>query len=201
MDDVLVRAAARRRTALHILSDLELLERWAPYGRAVLVGAVAYGLVVSPDIDLEIYSRELRIEHGFAVLGGCALHPRVTHARFANHLLDRDQALYWQLRYRHEDGIVWTVDMWSAAEDYALPRAEHLVGPLRDVLCPETRAAILRLKEYRASDKTLECPSIDLYRAVIDDGVRTVEGLRRWLSDHRTGELVDWKPKGRKETP
>lgn len=195
MEDLLARAAARRRTALQILSDLSLVKRWAPYGRAVLVGAVAYGLVVSPDIDLEVYCPELRIEHGFAVLEACALHARVTHARFANHLRDRDRALYWQLRYQHEDKSVWTIDMWSAAADYALPRAEHLVEPLRAALCPETRAAILRLKEHRTHDAALECPSIDLYRAVLDDGVRTVEELRRWLDENWTGELTDWVPR------
>jgi hypothetical protein len=194
MELVLSRAAERRQTALQILADLALLERWAPYGRAVLVGAVAYDLVVSPDIDLEIYCPELRIEQGFAVLEACALHPRVMRARFANHLADRDRALYWQVHYQREAGCVWTVDMWSAAADYDLPRAEHLVEPLRAALCPETRAAILRLKEHRARDPDLACPSIDLYRAVLDDGVRTVEQLRRWLGENRTGALTDWKP-------
>jgi hypothetical protein len=195
VSDVLTRATTRRQTAEHILADLALLERWDAYGRAVVVGAVAYDLVVSPDIDLEIYCPELRIEHGFVILTACALHPCVTHARFANHLRDRDRALFWQLRYRHEDGCVWTVDMWSASADYALPRAENLVEPLRAALCQETRAAILRLKEHRTRDPALECPSIDLYRAVLDDGVRNVEQLRRWLEEHQTGELSDWKPR------
>jgi hypothetical protein len=76
-----------------------------------------------------------------------------------------------------------------------LPRGEHLVEPLRAALCPETRAAILRLKEKRARDPALECPSVDLYRAVLDDGVRTVAQLRAWLDRNPTGELTDWKPK------
>ena len=42
----------------------------------------------------------------------------------------------------------------------------------------ETRSAILALKAARALDTGLRCPSIDLYRAVLDDGVRTVEELR-----------------------
>jgi len=199
MEELLARAAARRETALEILSELALLERWAPYGRPVLVGAVAYDLVGSPDIDLEVYCPELRIEHGFVVLEACALHPRVTRARFANHLHDRDQALYWQVRYEHTDGAVWKIDMWSAPEDYALPRGEELVEPLRAALDPETRAAILRLKQYRAREPALDCPSIDLYRAVLDDGVRMEEQLRHWLNSHKTGELTDWRPRKDRE--
>ncbi len=52
---VVRRAEQRRKVAHHILTELDLRERWSAFGRPVLVGAVAYDLVVSPDIDLEIY--------------------------------------------------------------------------------------------------------------------------------------------------
>ncbi|MDX9979175.1 MAG: hypothetical protein RBU25_03910 [Lentisphaeria bacterium] len=156
---------------------------------------MAYDLVVSPDIDMEIYCPDLRIEHGFQVLGECALNPRVTKARFSNELNGADKALYWQLRYVYTDGVEWKIDMWSAPVDYGLPRSEELVGPMRAALTLETREAILRLKERRAQDAGLQCPSIDLYRAVLDDGVRTPAELRDWLATHSTGGLSDWKPK------
>lgn len=194
MSDLLARAAAMRPTAEAILADLDLVRKWARFGRPVLVGASAYDLLVDPDIDMEIYCPELCIAHGFQVLGECALNPRVTKARFANELAGRDQALYWQLRYRCDDGIEWKIDMWSAPNDYALPRAEHLVAPMRAALTAETRSAILALKAARALDAGLQCPSIDLYRAVLDDGVRTVQELHTWLATHETGQLSIWRP-------
>jgi hypothetical protein len=194
LTDVLLRAEERRHTAERILAELELFPRWSAYGRPVLVGAVAYDLVVSPDIDMEIYCPMLKIEHGFEVIRQCALHPCVTKARFANELNRRDKALYWQLRYRDGD-TEWKIDMWSAPTDYDLPRSEHFVAPMKAALTPETRRTILELKEARSADATLTCPSIDLYRAVLEDDVRSPEELRLWLQTHVTGALTDWKPR------
>ena len=96
MTEVLDRAERRRQDAVYILSDLHLIESWTRYGRPVLVGAIAFNLMVEPDIDMEIYCPDLRVEHGFEVIGNCALHANVTKARFSNDLSGRDKALYWQ---------------------------------------------------------------------------------------------------------
>ena len=194
MPSVHDRASEQLTTARQILSGLKLLERWSRYGRPVVVGAMACDVMVSPDIDLEVYCPELRVEHGFDVLRQCAAHPNVTKARFSNELAGRDRALYWQLRYRHDDGVEWSVDMWSAPEDYGLPRSEDFVVAMRAALTPDTRKAVLELKERRAKDTTLKCPSIDLYRAVLESGVRTVDDLYAWLQTNNTGALTDWTP-------
>lgn len=194
MTDVIERAVDRRRDAERILADLDLVRKWERFGRPVLVGAFAYDLLVDPDIDMEIYCPDLKTEHGFQVLSECALNHRVTKTRFSNELTGRDKALYWQLRYRQNDGTEWKIDMWSAPKDYDLPRSEHLVQPMRASLTPETRRIILELKELRAQDSSLQCPSVDLYRAVLADDVRTAEDLRTWLETHETGNLTDWRP-------
>ena len=94
MTDVIKRAADRRRDAESILTDLDLVRKWKKFGRPVLVGAFAYDLLVDPDIDMEIYCPDLRIEHGFRVLSECALNHRVTKVQFSNKLAGRDKALY-----------------------------------------------------------------------------------------------------------
>ena len=195
MLDVIERAEERQKIAKHILSELCLMERWKAFGRPVIVGAVAYDLVVSPDIDMEIYCPDLKIEHGFQIMGQCALHPNVTKARFSNELSGPDKALYWQLRYRYENGEEWKIDMWSAADDYQLPRSEELIQPMKAALTLQTREIILRLKEQRKEISTLNCQSIDLYRAVLDDEVCTVEELQKWLKHNSTDSLTDWRPR------
>jgi hypothetical protein len=149
---------------------------------------------VAPDIDMEVYCPELRIEHGFQVLAECALNPRVVAAQFLNALSSPDKALYWQLRYRTDDGTEWKIDMWSAPEDYDLPRGEDFVQPMQDSLTDETRQAILALKEARAEGRLPTFLSVDLYRAVLDGGVRTVSDMQRWLKSNQVGVLTDWKP-------
>lgn len=171
------------------------MQRWGRFGRPVLVGALSFDLAVAPDIDMEVYCPELKIEHGFEVISQCAaLNPRVTLAQFVNGLNTPDQALYWQLRYRDDDGVEWKMDMWSAPEDYALPRGEHFVGPMKQALTPETRMAILTLKEARAAGELPVFLSVDLYRAVLEDGVRTANQWLAWQKTHETGVLTGWKP-------
>lgn len=193
--NILERATQRRQQAESILRDLGLVEKWGRFGRPVLVGAVSFDLAVAPDIDMEIYCPELRIEHGFQVLAECALNPRVTAAQFLNALSTPDKALYWQLRYRADDGMAWKIDMWSAPEDYDLPRGENFVQPMKESLTDETRQAILVLKEARAEGRLPEVWSIDLYRAVLDGGVRSPDQFRQWLQSNPTGVLTDWKPR------
>lgn len=192
--NLLERAARTRQQAQAILDDLDLLEKWRRFGRPVLVGAVSFDLAVAPDIDMEVYCPELRIADGFQVLAECALNPRITAAQFLNALSSPDKALYWQLRYRTEDGTQWKIDMWSAPQDYDLPRGENFVQPMKESLTDETRQAILALKEARAAGRLPTFLSVDLYRAVLDGGVRTVSEMQQWLQSNQVGVLTDWRP-------
>jgi hypothetical protein len=196
MTTVIEQSIRKRRMAEEILAELQLLQRWSRFGRPVIAGALAYDLIFDYDIDMEIYCPDLKIEHGFDVLGACALNPQVRQAAFTNGLETPDKALYWRLKYLDGHGNEWKIDMWSAPEDYPLPRAENLIVPMQRALNPESRAAILALKQARKTDSSLKCLSIDIYRAVIDDGVRTPAQLRLWLEQHETGILTDWKPRG-----
>lgn len=194
-DTVLARARQRLQTAQQILADLQLIEQWQRFGKPMIVGAAAYGLMVAPDIDLDIFCDEPFIQDGFAVLAACAHHPRVHKARFANKLADPDQGLYWQLRYQHPDGQEWKIDMWSFGHDHPGAYAAALVEPFTEALTDETRQAILTIKEQALIDATLQCGSIHLYRAVLDDNVRTVEQFRVWLEQNSTDGLTSWQPR------
>ena len=92
VDDRAARAAGRLRAAYGIVRELELLERWGKYGEVVIVGSVGIGVVVPPDIDLEIHSDEPRVADGFAVMAALAELPK---ARRITYLDARD---------RHEQG-------------------------------------------------------------------------------------------------
>jgi hypothetical protein len=197
MDTTLKRAINRLSIAHHILDQLQLIEKWRTFGSPNLVGAVAYGLVVAPDIDIEIFCNRPKIEDGFEVLQACALHPRVQKARFANKLNEPDMGLYWQLRYQNEDGEKWKIDMWSMQHDHPGPTSTALVEPMRQALTDETRRTILELKEQVLLDPLLQCGSIHIYRAVLDDGIRNLEQFKIWLEHNETDGLIAWKPRAR----
>ncbi len=183
MNDPMSRSADRLQSARSILVELRLVERWAVYGTPILVGAVAYELVVAPDIDIEVYCDEPRVEDGFEILRDCALHPRVKKARFANELDGPDQGLYWQLRYLHDDGQLWKIDMWSLRHDHPGPVARDMVEPMRAALTDERRRVILEIKEQIVA-RGLDCPSVQVYRAVIEAGVRSIGEFESWRNSH-----------------
>ncbi len=83
LHDLLERARARRQQALDLAADLELVERWSRVGQVRQVGAVAYDLVVSRDLDYEVFTDGTpSVAAGFRVLAELAEHPRVTGSAF-----------------------------------------------------------------------------------------------------------------------
>jgi hypothetical protein len=196
-EHVLQRAARRRRQAGELESALDLIARWSNVGEVVPVGAVAFDLVVSHDIDYEVFTPEApAVRAGFGVLADLAELPTVTATRFRNAANTPDQGLYWQVRCRHDDGDEWKIDIWTLARDHPGPCAAWIVEPMRRVLTDELRAAILRLKELRAAGQIPGIASIDIYRAAIDDGVRTADDLRAWIGQAHTSTLTHWRPGG-----
>jgi len=116
--------------------------------------------------------------------------------RFSNELDGPDPGLYFQLRYVAPGAAVgteWKADMWLLADDYAGPRSTDLVEPIRRSLTRKTRAAILRIKEAKLGSEDVR--GIDVYRAVIDGGARTVEEYDAWLAVHGLAGLTAWRPR------
>lgn len=194
MDGLLERAAERQIIAQLILGELDLVQRWSQYGQTAVIGAVAYGLVVAPDIDMEIFCRELNIEDGFEILRLCALHPNVTRIRFWNALGPPHFGLYWQVRYSYDD-LEWKIDMWSMEDTYDGPCGTRMVDAMKKALTPEKRQSILKLKEEALLDEGVKIPSIQIYRAVIEDGVSEYQALKTWEKDNQlSGVVTDWLP-------
>ena len=195
MNDAIIKADTRQQIAEDILHELDLVNRWSQFGTCNLVGAMAYHLVVAPDIDMEIVCPDPKIEDGFEIIRACALHPKVTKTRFWNALGRPHHGLYWQVRYDYE-GEEWKIDMWSMADSYSEPCGTQLTEPMNRALTPESRKIILSLKQAVFANDTLDCPSIQIYRAVLDCGVQTLDALKEWLPRNPlTGVVTHWKPR------
>jgi hypothetical protein len=192
---VLDRQDARQKKARAVLAALQPLERWERFGKPRLCGAMSYGLLVAPDIDIEIFG-DLRVNAGFSLVSDWARDPAVDRALFINAVGAPDGGLGWELRYWLED-VGWTVQMWLLPHDYGGPRSADLVAPMRTVLRSNTRRRILHIKEALVARKD-EYRSIDVYRSVLDDGVNDVEEYDRWRRSHSSTGLLDWSPAPRR---
>jgi len=193
VDEVLRRAEERTSRAFEVIEELDLLGRWSHCGRPVLVGSVTCGLVVNRDIDLNIYCAEPEITRGFEVISDIAAVPGVLKIRYSNCLGSIDQGLYWQIHYRDRVGDTWRVDNWLVSEEHphaGLPEA--LTARMQNALTTEQRKSILQIKETVQAE--LQARGIDIYQAVIGDGVRSPREFAVWMQDRKHCEISQWLP-------
>ncbi|KIX79310.1 hypothetical protein SF23_01225 [Streptomyces sp. MBRL 10] len=192
--DVLARQDARQREARVVLEALRPMERWARFGDPQLCGAMSYGLLAAPDIDIEIFG-ELEVDAGFSLVSDWARDPAVHKVLFINAVNEPDAGLGWEVHYML-DGVSWAVQMWLLPADYAGPRSADLVAPMRAALCSGSRSSILRIKEDLLARET-GYRSIDVYRAVLEHGVNDLEEYDRWCRSYSSTGLISWRPAAR----
>ncbi len=82
--------------------------------------------------------------------------------------------------------------MWLLGHDHPGPRSVDLVEPMKRPPTDETRAAILEIKETLLDEPDVH--SIEIYEAVLDDGVRSATDFRAWQSQRKPGGLTFWRP-------
>ena len=188
------RAEGRLRAAYGIVRELDLLERWGKYGEVVIVGSVGIGVVVPPDIDLEIHSDEPRVADGFAVMAALAELPKARRITYLDARDRHEQGQYWKLEYELTSDETWTIDMWVFERASTVASGAALTAVLREALTPETRDRILAIKE-EAEGLGERARGYWLYQAVLDAGVNNYAEYREWLGDRNIYERTLWMPR------
>jgi hypothetical protein len=188
------RARERLAEAHEILAELDLIARWRRYGEPVVVGSVALGLVVRPDIDIEIHAETPTVRDGFAVVVEVADLPSVRGVRFLDVRDRRERGMYWKLEYERAHDQRWTIDMWLFAADSPASQARGSCAAINAALTDETRDTILAIKE-EALSLGERAHGHWLYRAVLNEGVRTYADYQEWIGDQDVWERVHWQPR------
>jgi hypothetical protein len=139
------------------------------------------------DLDIHIVRADIDVapffELGAAIAG--LLSPARMH--FRNEMVMRTSGLphgfYWGVYLGDEKRGAWKIDIWIATAAQFAPSFEFQRS-IHERLTEERRSAILRIKsavwnhpEYRRGFS-----SADIYRAVIDEGVRDVDGFLARIS-------------------
>ncbi|SHG82625.1 hypothetical protein [Streptoalloteichus hindustanus] len=161
-------------------------------GDPVRVGSAALGLMVRRDLDVTVVCRKLDAATTTAVAqAGAQLAVRqdVQEVRF------RDDTGHWNTDPKYPDGLYlgvrhrtsrhhdWTLDIWFVDEPERQPDLAHLAS-LPPRLTADARVAILLIKQALAGGAggPSPVPSYEVYRAVLDDGVRGVDEFEKWLA-------------------
>jgi hypothetical protein len=173
---------------LHAEAD-ELLDRrgmralLSQYGPVHVHGSYALRLMAWRDLDIYLENGDISesrfFELGARIVG--LLQPFKMHFRNGRaHLVEDDlNGLYWGVYLGGERAGAWKIDIWTiGSEDCQRCLAYNQGIARRSTL--ETQRAIITIKsqcwqnpEYRRSYS-----SVDIYRAVLDDGVQDFDGFR-----------------------
>ncbi|MFI6829141.1 hypothetical protein ACIBG5_18695 [Kribbella sp. NPDC050241] len=189
--DLRTRADARLRTAYELVRELDLLGRWSRYGDVEIVGSVGIGVVVAPDIDLEIHSDDPQVADGFRVMRPLAELPRSRRITYLDARDRHERGQYWKLEYELTPDETWTIDMWVLKRGAS--SGAPLTAALRDALSPELRDRVLAIKEEAVAIGE-RAYGYWLYQAVLDAGVRSFAEFRTWLGDRNIYDRTGWMP-------
>ncbi|WP_319760531.1 hypothetical protein [Maridesulfovibrio sp.] len=194
-NNIMALAENNQQRAKRVLDETKILEIWAAAGlQAELVGSVRMGLLMrNPDIDMHVYCNPFSLTAGFEAISRLALNPRIRRIEYTNLLDAEDQCIEWHAWYENPDGETWQIDMIQIHMDS--PYAgyfERVADAIRDKLTPETKQIILEIK-YAVPDGQ-KVMGIEIYQAVLRDGIRNYEEFMEWKEKNPQQEIITWMP-------
>jgi hypothetical protein len=195
-EELLARQAALQVEAAAVLADLDLAVIVADVGPMLLTGSYVSGLMCWRDVDV-------------MVLVGAEFSPQDV-LRLLQRIVDRPGVVGFD--YRDERGLrsptghvrderfhvvialsrnvqTWRIDLTLWLNDaHTSVTAWHEM--LRDTITADQRSAILRIKDvwHRLPSYPDQVGGLEIYTAVLDDGVRTPQQFAAWLVDHGYAE-------------
>ena len=189
-DRELLRQAKNLRTEAHrLLYGEGLLALIGSTGETRVIGSFSLDLMTWPDIDISVELPHEKDVTAFFELGQeIASKFTVAKMSFSNHFIRQDvpfdHGLYWGIRLLHE-GRIWKIDLWGYGSNMYESHMKDF-DQLKSQLQDGDRMAILRIKnevcrrpEYRG-----EITAMNIYRAVSQHKVRTIEEFDKWRLDN-----------------
>lgn len=185
-------AARNTARAEEIIRRLKLFEVWQEAGAETrLVGSLRMGLFMKHlDIDLHLYTDDLDPAGGFAVMARLAADPAVREVSFRNLADTEERCLEWHAWFE-EAGERWQIDMIQILRGSRYDGwFEAMADRVAAALTPAKRETILTLKYLTPEEEKI--PGVAYYKAVLQDGVETLEQFRQWCRSHPLEGILEF---------
>jgi hypothetical protein len=191
-DDLSARQAAWQAEAAALLVDLDLAAAVADVGPMLLAGSYVSGLMCWPDLDVMVFTGADFSPHDvLRLLDRVVDRPGVTGFDFRDERgprsptgTVRDERYHVVVQVARGDET-WRIDLTLWLNDpHTNITAWH--ESLRDTITADERSAILRIKHVwcRLPSYPDRVSGVQIYHAVLDDGVRTPQQFAAWLAAH-----------------
>ena len=188
-EQLLQRQAILQNEAQTIVKELDLVRLLSNAGTVRVHGSSVLGLMTWRDIDVGVSSPRLSIERVYEVMMPLLTHPRVKQVRYLNESgsfnatgLPRDERYFFMVFYDNGSESDWKIDISFWLDEGV--RSEQIHNMIEQQLTPETRLIILRIKDvwWKQPSYRQEVSSVDIYDAVLQCGVRTLDEFDQYLS-------------------
>ena len=195
MNDIFNKAKQMQAEAWSVIEDTNVIGHWSSIGATTnLVGSLKTGLLINNrDIDFHIYTDPFKLSDSFLAISKLAENKRIRTVNYSNLLDAEDNCIEWHAFYEDLNGNSWQLDMIHILNES--PYAgyfENVAERISKVLTQETREAILKIKNAIPTDKKIM--SIQIYQAVIKDGIRDIEAFWQWYKQKQDDGIIMWAP-------
>ena len=176
-----------------ILYGEGLLNILSTLGEVKIVGSYDLDLLVNPDIDITIKVEEYDIEKYFQVCTKIAQSIKPKRIKYVDQSIAKFKAfpfesgLFLGLTIPRED-FEWGVDIWLFTPEIFEERIKFH-NMIKEKLNTTNKETLLRIKKdiYKESNYK----SIDLYNAVLDDNINSIDEFYSWYFDKYSKEFRD----------
>lgn len=187
------KAVKLQKQAYKIIDDLQIEYRWNLVGKTILVGSASFGLMTTPNLDFEIYVEKPDVRIGFDTICEFAAISGVKQIQFLNFMGTSDPGLYWRIDYQDNNGVMWDIDNWLVPFSHPhAGMAENFANAMKRALTEETKQIILEIKSQMSLKKKIR--GIDVYKAVLNGGVRDKQQFEKWIASNPPIEMETWQP-------
>lgn len=192
--DLLARQAALQDRAREVLAGLDLAALTADAGPLLVTGSLVSGLMCWPEVDVMVLvGPDFSPPDVMGLLARIVARPEVTGLDYRDERGPRcvsgevrDERYHVTLTVEFTDR--WQVDLtlWLHDPHRNVTRWHE---ELRGRITAEQRIAVLRIKDHwhRQPAYPHHVGGLDIYTAVIDDGVRTLDEFAAWLAARGLG--------------
>ena len=183
-------AASLRSEAETVLRQKGLLRILSEYGAPHVSGSYPLDLMTWRDLDIYLESYAMPEDRFFHLGGQIANALAPSRMQYRNERVAHTEGLplglYWGIYFNLSDSQLWKTDIWCVPEDECRRLLQHCSNIQRR-LTPETREAILQIKSacWKHPEYRFGFSSQDIYEAVLDHGMRTLEQFREHLEKQK----------------
>ena len=172
-----------------ILYDMNLLDTLERFGEVFITGSYFLNLMTWRDLDIYI-KNDCIDKQTFCVLGGeiaCILNPHKMNYRDET-ILKRGlpDGLYWGVYTDIIHDNTWKIDIFAISPSI-FQKTSNEAKQLKEKISKEMRKIILEIKQNYCHSPLYRrgIYSVDIYKAVIDDKVRSIEEFGIWLKEKK----------------